>query len=65
MSLKGFHIVFITLATICMVGFAAWSIVNEAGASVRVGGILSGILGIAMAIYGFWFYRVKLKDSRF
>ena len=65
MSLKGFHIVFISLATLCLVGFAVWAFVSNPGVAIRVGGGVSALLGIALAVYGSWFYRNKLKDSKF
>jgi len=62
-SLKGFHIVFITLATLCLVGFAVWTVVSDVSLFVRLGGGLSALLGVVLAIYGSWFYRNKLRDS--
>ncbi|MGI9240605.1 MAG: hypothetical protein ACR2RV_07375 [Verrucomicrobiales bacterium] len=63
MSLKGFHIVFITLSTLCLVGFAVWTFASEVGVTVRATGALSALLGVGLAVYGSWFYRNKLKDS--
>lgn len=63
MSLKGFHIVFITLSTLCLVGFAVWTMATDVGPLVRLTGCLSAALGLALAAYGSWFYRNKLKDS--
>jgi hypothetical protein len=65
MSLKGFHIVFITLSTLCLVGFAVWTVASDGGVLVRLSGGLSAVLGVTLAVYGSWFYRNKLKDSRF
>ena len=65
MSLKGFHIIFITLSTLCLVGFAVWAVLSDVSLVVRLSGGLSAILGVTLAIYGAWFYRHKLKDSRF
>ena len=65
MSLKGFHIVFVTLATLCLVGFAVWTFASDVEPVVRIGGGFSALTGVALAIYGSWFYRNKLKDSRF
>jgi hypothetical protein len=64
-SLKGFHIVFITLATLCLVGFAVWTLLSDVEVGIRIGGGVSALSGIALAVYGTWFYRNKLKDSRF
>jgi len=63
MSLKGFHIVFITLSTLCLVGFAVWTLASDVEPAIRLIGAVSAALGIGLAIYGSWFYRNKLKDS--
>ena len=65
MSLKGFHVVFITLSTLCLLGFAVWTVVSDVTSFIRVSGAASAILGVALAVYGSWFYRNKLKDSSF
>ena len=65
MSLKGFHILFITLSTLCLVGFAVWTVASDAGVFVRISGGVSAVLGAGLAVYGSWFYRNKLKDSKF
>ena len=58
MSLKGFHIVFITFSTLLALGIGAWCLwVNShAGAPVyRVGAIGSFVAAVALMIYGFGF----------
>ncbi|MFT5104439.1 MAG: putative membrane-bound spermidine synthase [Pseudoalteromonas tetraodonis] len=65
MSLKGFHVLFITLATLCLVGFAVWAFMFNTDLGVRVTGVFSGMLGVALSVYGTWFYQNKLKDSTF
>ena len=65
MTLKGFHILFITVSTLCLVGFAAWTFLFSADLGVRISGVISGLLGVALAGYGTWFYRNKLKDPTF
>lgn len=60
MSLKHFHLVFITLAVLSSLGFGAWALMSDAGAAsnaVRVTGWLSLILGVGLAVYGVWFFR--------
>jgi hypothetical protein len=64
MSLKGFHIIFITLAFLCTAGFWAWTLVfaelaKELGASSV--GNFSGSLAIALLVYGVWFVVRKSK----
>ena len=66
MSLKGFHIVFITLSTLLAILVGGWCLsVNSAvGAPVYLGGaIASFVVAVALAIYGVWFYK-KMKRLR-
>lgn len=64
MSLKGFHIIFITLAFLCTAGFWGWTVVfveraKELGV-VSLGNF-SGSLAIALLVYGVWFVVRKSK----
>jgi hypothetical protein len=64
MSLKAFHIVFITASVLLAFGFAAWSLVSYSDGKrlVDLGfGIGSAVLGVGLIIYGRYFLR-KLKD---
>lgn len=66
MSLKGFHIVFITFSTLLALGCSAWclSIYQAFGATVYiVGAVVSGAVAIGLLTYGVWFYR-KMKRLR-
>jgi hypothetical protein len=66
MSLKGFHIVFITVSTLLALGVGAWCLwVNSIeGASVfRMGAICSFAAAAGLMVYGVWFYR-KMKRLR-
>ena len=66
MSLKGFHIVFITFSTLLALGIGVWCIwVNlVAGApSYLAGAVFSFIAAIALIVYGIWFWR-KMKRLR-
>jgi hypothetical protein len=66
MSLKGFHIVFITFSTLLALGIASWCVwVNvTVGEPVYLAGAIAGFASaIALVIYGFWFYR-KMKRLR-
>jgi hypothetical protein len=56
MSLKAFHLIFVTLLTALSFGFAAWAF-NAERPGFGVGGIAAGILII---IYGYYFLK-KLK----
>lgn len=60
MSLKGFHIVFVTVSTLLCVFMAAWGFLISSEMSFGIGGV--GILGsILMPIYGVYFYRKASK----
>ena len=63
MSLKAFHIVFITVSTVLAAGFGLWSLQNyfagEDGLNL-IFGIGSLLAGVALVIYGKYFLK-KLK----
>lgn len=54
MSLKGFHIFFIILATLLAAGCAAWAFLNE---TMVAFGIASTVTAAALAAYGVYFVR--------
>lgn len=65
MSLKGFHLVFITLATLISLGFCLWAFVGAQETQVSVFlyvcGVMSGVLGVVLGVYGIWFAKKTLK----
>lgn len=67
MSLKGFHILFITLAFLCAAGFWAWS-AWDVEAARHLGAVgaanLSGALALVLFVYGLWFVIKKSKTIR-
>jgi hypothetical protein len=66
MSLKGFHILFITVSTLLALGVGAWCLwVNSIeGAPVfQIGAVCAFISAAGLMIYGVWFYR-KMKRLR-
>ncbi|MBA3962207.1 MAG: hypothetical protein H0X40_09930 [Chthoniobacterales bacterium] len=67
MSLKGFHIVFITFSTLLAFGIGIWCLwVNSLGPSIpsyTVGAGISFAAAVALIIYGCWFWR-KMKRLR-
>jgi hypothetical protein len=66
MSLKGFHIVFITFATLLALGAGAWCLWVDSmhgSPAFRIGAICSFASGAVLIIYGVWFYR-KMKRLR-
>jgi hypothetical protein len=63
MSLKAFHVVFITASVLLAFGFAAWSLVAYANGRVWVDlvfGIGSALAGVGLIAYGRYFLK-KLK----
>ncbi len=66
MSLKGFHIVFITFSTLLALGVGVWCVWVDlvVGAPVYLtGAVFSFLAALALIIYGVWFYR-KMKRLR-
>ena len=66
MSLKGFHIVFITFATLLALGCSAWCLqlyLMEAASGFITGAIACFLCAVALFVYGIWFYR-KMKRLR-
>ncbi len=66
MSLKGFHIVFITFSTLLALACGAWCIWVDLveGAPVYLAGAIGSFLAaIALIVYGVWFWR-KMKRLR-
>jgi len=64
MSLRGFHILLIFLATLCSGGFCAWAYANGDLARelhVMTAANLSGSVAIGLFFYGLWFAFVKSK----
>lgn len=65
MSLRGFHIVFITISTLLCAFLILWAFVFAPERSTLATALgVTGIVGILlMPLYGFYFYRkaVKLK----
>jgi len=63
MNLKQFHIVFIVMAVLMSVGFAAWAFTRfQAEAGVLLMGGVSAVIALGLAVYGFWFLK-KLKGQ--
>jgi len=55
MSLKVFHIVFVTASILLALGFGFWSIeqyIHAGGASNLAFGIISPVVGVALMFYG-------------
>lgn len=60
MSLKSFHLLFITLAAMLCYGFCLWAFWAPdaaSGAVMKAVGVLTGASGIALTAYGMWFRR--------
>ena len=66
MSLKGFHIVFITFSTLLALGTGAWCLWIDAihgSPAFRIGAIGAFLSAAGLLIYGIWFWR-KMKRLR-
>lgn len=61
MSLRTFHIVFVTLAEILVLLFARWALQAGADPADRWMGVVALVAATVMAVYGVWVYR-KLRQ---
>ena len=64
MSLKAFHIVFITVSTLLAIGFGVWSVQTyqaQGRAQDLAFGIGSFVAAVALLVYGRYFLK-KLKS---
>ena len=59
MSIKGFHIIFITLATLLCVFVALWAFVLEDSSTLwlKIFGCSCALAAIVLPIYGVRFYK--------
>jgi len=68
MSLKIFHLVFITLSTLVCVGFGVWAIKSHyqgtGGVEYLVLGIISLVSGLFLFYYGNRFFK-KIRSTNF
>jgi hypothetical protein len=63
MTLKGFHILFITVSTFLALGIGSWCVwidLVEGAPVYRTGAICSFLAAVILMTYGVWFYR-KMK----
>lgn len=64
MSIRGFHIIFITISTMLFIGMALWVfMLSGMESGMAKYGFGGGAIAIALAlvIYGFYFYK-KIKN---
>ncbi len=67
MSLKTFHIIFITISSLFTFGFGMWLMRSYSGngeALSLVGGLVSFLSGVGLIVYGVRFLK-KLQHVRF
>jgi len=64
MGLKGFHVFFVCVATLCAFGFGGWAVLDyqrtSSGGTLAMA-VLSFVAAVALVFYGLWFLR-KLKN---
>lgn len=66
MSLKGFHIVFITFSTLLALGTGAWCLwvdSTHGSPAFRIGAVSAFVAAVGLLVYGVWFWR-KMKRLR-
>ena len=66
MSLRGFHIVFITFATLFSIAVAFWSLYLNAGSNdlaVKIMGWTCAVTALGLPIYGVTFYRNSKRQQ--
>lgn len=63
MSLKSFHIIFISLATLLCVFVVLWAFVLEdsSGTGMKIFGASCALAAIVLPLYGITFYRKAQK----
>jgi hypothetical protein len=64
MSLKSFHVFFIAMAVLSSLGFCLWAFTLGGAAPASATGMMgigSGLLGVALAVYGIWFVVRKAR----
>jgi len=59
MSLKGFHLVFVSASALVAFFFAFWCVasVRDPGAGRMVAAVVSGLVGLGLFAYEAWFLR--------
>ena len=59
MSLKAFHVVFVTASVLLAFGFAAFCFeaAPDPGAGWRLAGFVSVLAGVGLAVYEAWFLK--------
>lgn len=63
MSLRAFHIVFVTVSTLLFVFLAVWAfaLAKDRTATITVLGAVSALFALVMPVYGVYFYRKVRK----
>ena len=63
MSLRAFHIVFITVSTLLFVFLSVWAfaLAHDRTATITTLGVISIISALVMPVYGVYFYRKARK----
>jgi hypothetical protein len=64
MSLKAFHLVFMTFAILLAFGFAAWLLKGFFSPDGRISDLIFGVLSIVAGIGGIFYERYFLKKTK-
>ena len=59
MSLRAFHIVFVTVSTLLFVFLAVWAFAfaTDRTATITALGVISAVGAVVMPVYGVYFYK--------
>jgi multidrug transporter EmrE-like cation transporter len=59
MSLRAFHIVFVTVSTLFFAGLALWGFVFSVDRTpiITALGVVSAVAALVLPVYGFFFYK--------
>ena len=67
MSLKAFHIIFVTIITLCCIAGAVWAFMTDAKSAdiqFRTMGYMLAVLSVVAPVYGVYFYKKSIKNFK-
>jgi len=60
MSIKGFHLIFISIAALFFAGFGVWALFfdqQDSGMGTKIAGVVTLIASVGLVFYGIYFRR--------